>query len=137
MSTITIARGGRQGSPAELRTGTFVGEVWGDPVLPATGGWLVNNVHFAPGGRTNWHTHGVGQVLIVTAGEGFVFDEHGNGGRIGVGDVVHIPGETQHWHGATSSAFMTHTAISVGGHDWGREVTADEYRQAHDQEFGA
>lgn len=131
MPGVTIVSGGRQGAPSELRTSTFVGEVWGDPVLPTTDGMLVNTVHFAPGGRTNWHTHGQGQVLIVTAGEGLVFDREGNGGRIGTGDVVHIPGETDHWHGAADSSFMTHVAISVGGHHWLEPVTEEEYERAH------
>jgi quercetin dioxygenase-like cupin family protein len=131
MSGVTIVAGGRQNAPSERRAGTFVGEVWGDPVLPTTDGWLVNNVHFAPGGRTNWHTHGAGQILIVTAGEGLVFDEHGNGGRIGIGCVVHIPGDTLHWHGATAESFMTHTAISVGGHDWREPVSEEDYERAN------
>jgi quercetin dioxygenase-like cupin family protein len=131
MSGVTIVAGGRQGAPSELRTGTFTGEVWGDPVLPTTDRMLVNTVHFAPGGRTDWHTHGIGQVLVVLSGEGLVFDRAGNGGRIRTGDVVHIPGATEHWHGATADSFMTHLAISVDGHDWLEPVTAEEYERAH------
>jgi quercetin dioxygenase-like cupin family protein len=131
MSGVIIVASGRQGAPSERRTSTFVGEVWGDPVLPTNDGWLVNNVHFAPGGRTNWHSHGVGQALIVTVGEGLVFDEHGNGGRVRIGDIVHIPAQTRHWHGATAGSFMTHTAISVGGHDWYEPVSDEEYERAN------
>jgi quercetin dioxygenase-like cupin family protein len=130
MTGVTIVHGGRQGAPSELRTTTFTGDVWGDPVLPATDGMLVNTVHFAPGGRTHWHTHGLGQVLVVTAGEGLVRDRAGNGGRIRTGDVVHVPGGVEHWHGAASGSFMTHLAITVGGHEWGAPVVGEEYEQA-------
>lgn len=131
MQEVTVVSGGRQGVPSELRTATFVGEVWGDPVLPTTDRMLVNTVHFAPGGRTNWHTHGIGQVLVVTAGEGLVFDRAGNGGRIRTGDLVHIPGGVEHWHGAAAESFMSHLAISVDGHEWLDPVSEEEYSQAN------
>lgn len=132
MNNITIVKGGRDGRPAAERGATFSGSVWGDTVLPETDQITINNVHFQPGGRTYWHTHGLGQVLVVTAGEGFVFDRTGFGARIRTGDIVHIPGGTEHWHGATRDSFMTHIAISVQGHDWLDEVADSEYESAHE-----
>src|SRR5215475_11446504 len=64
-----INRGREAGAASELRTATFTGEVWGDPVLPETDGVLINNVFFAPSARTHWHTHHQGQILVVTGGE--------------------------------------------------------------------
>ncbi len=64
-----------QGKPSEKRTETFAGEVWGDPVMPSTDNVLINNVFFAPGGRTHWHKHEHGQVLHVLAGCGWVCKE--------------------------------------------------------------
>ena len=58
-----INRGREAGTRSELRTATFTGEVWADPVLPETDGVLINNVFFAPGARTHWHTHDQGQIL--------------------------------------------------------------------------
>jgi quercetin dioxygenase-like cupin family protein len=121
---------GRRGPTAE-RAGTFTGQVWGDPVLPETDDVLINSVSFAPGGRTYWHTHGQGQILIVTSGAGWVYDRDGNGGEIGVGDIVFIPAGLEHWHGATDDSFLVHLAISLQGHEWLEEVSEEAYRRAH------
>ena len=67
--------------PAELRTATFTGTVWGDPVLAETDGVTINTVSFAPGARTHWHSHDGGQVLVVTSGLGRVADRDGEGER--------------------------------------------------------
>jgi quercetin dioxygenase-like cupin family protein len=68
---------------------------------------------------------------VVTAGEGLVFDRAGNGGRIRTGDVVHIPGGVEHWHGGAAESFMSHLAISVDGHEWLDPVSEEEYSQAN------
>jgi 4-carboxymuconolactone decarboxylase len=69
-------------------------------------------VSFEAGARTNWHTHPRGQVLIVIAGNGF-YQEKGSPARpIAKGDVVNIPENIEHWHGATSTHAMTHIAIT-------------------------
>jgi 4-carboxymuconolactone decarboxylase len=70
------------------------------------------SVTFKVGARTNWHTHPKGQVLIVIEGEGF-YQEKGNPARkITKGDVVNIPENIEHWHGASNSSAMTHIAIT-------------------------
>lgn len=61
-----------EGAPSELRSATFTGTVWGDPIMPTTDNVTINNVFFALGGRTHWHTHELGQVLDVVAGSGRV-----------------------------------------------------------------
>jgi quercetin dioxygenase-like cupin family protein len=105
-----------------------------DPLFQApeparvTGG----SVTFEPGARTNWHTHPLGQTLIVTAGVGRVQRWGGPVEEIRPGDVVWIaPGE-KHWHGAAPSTSMTHIAIqeklngSVG--DWLEAVSDEQYQ---------
>jgi quercetin dioxygenase-like cupin family protein len=122
-----INHGREAGTSSEQRTATFTGEVWGDPVLPETDGVLINNVFFAPGARTHWHTHHQGQVLVVTAGEGRARARDGSGGELAAGDVVWIPPGEEHWHGAGPDSYMLHLAISLGGHDWLDPVTDEEY----------
>jgi quercetin dioxygenase-like cupin family protein len=122
-----IIKNGRAGTPSVLRDGTFTGSVWGDSVLPEQDDVLINNVTFEPGGRTYWHTHRGGQILIVTVGSGRCFDRDGEGGAIAAGDVVFIPPGVEHWHGAAPDSLMTHMAITLRGHDWLEEVTDDVY----------
>ena len=69
-------------------------------------------VTFEPGARTNWHTHPLGQTLIVTQGSGFVQSWGEPRERITVGDVVWIPPNTKHWHGASESDSLSHVAIT-------------------------
>lgn len=122
-----INRGRVDGKPSEQRSETFTGTVWADPVLAATDGVLINNVFFAPGARTHWHTHDGGQVLHVLAGQGRVGLRDGEAETIRAGDVVFFgPGE-EHWHGADESEYLLHLAISLGGHDWLEPVTDEEY----------
>ena len=71
----------------------------------------VLSVRFSPGGRTNWHSHPFGQTLVITDGTGWV-QTHGEPKReVGAGDVVVIPADERHWHGATDTTPMTHIAI--------------------------
>ena len=88
-------------------------------------------VTFEPGARTAWHTHPLGQTLIVTAGHGWVRSEGGPREEIRPGDVVWIPPGVKHWHGATASIGMTHLAISeaLNGKtvDWMEQVSQPEY----------
>ena len=109
---VTVARAGSQASypgPAEW----FTGSVRVDPLfaapLPATvSGGLVT---FEPGARTDWHTHPAGQTLVVTAGRGRVQQEGEPLQEIRPGDVVTIPANVRHWHGAAPTTAMSHIAI--------------------------
>ena len=89
------------------------------------------SVTFEPGARTAWHTHPLGQTLIVVAGSGLVQHEGGPIREIGPGDVVWFePGE-KHWHGASSSTSMTHLAIQekLDGStvEWMEKVSDEQY----------
>ena len=130
--TITIARSGsqpsRQGPPEN-----FTGSVRVDPLFqsnnPArTSGALVT---FQPGARSAWHSHPLGQILIVTAGVGRVQGSGGPVEEIRQGDVVRIPPNKKHWHGASPTLAMSHITIveQLDGKstDWMEKVSDAEY----------
>lgn len=112
---------------SELRSSTFTGTVWADPVMPSTANVGINNVFFAPGGRTFWHEHEQGQVLHVTGGRGWVCVEGSEPQQIRAGDVVWIGPHERHWHGASEGSFMIHMAISLGKAQWQEAVSAQDY----------
>jgi quercetin dioxygenase-like cupin family protein len=113
----------------------FTGTVRIDALFQAPDPALVQgaSVTFEPGARTAWHTHPLGQTLIVTAGCGWVQREGGAVEEIRPGDVVWIsPGE-RHWHGATPTTAMTHIAIQERKDgrvvDWMEQVSDEQYRR--------
>jgi quercetin dioxygenase-like cupin family protein len=89
------------------------------------------SVSFDPGAHSAWHTHPRGQLLIVTDGIGLIQEWGKPICKIHQGDVIWTPGGVKHWHGATPSSSMTHTAIqeAVDGKnvEWLEKVTDDEY----------
>jgi quercetin dioxygenase-like cupin family protein len=89
-------------------------------------------VTFEPGARTAWHTHPLGQTLIVTAGRGLAQSWGGEPREIRAGDVVWFPPGEKHWHGAAPETGMTHIAIqeALDGKavDWLEHVTEEQYR---------
>lgn len=91
------------------------------------------SVTFEPGARTAWHTHPLGQTLIVTTGLGRVQREGGPIEEIRPGDVVWLPPGLKHWHGASPTTAMTHLAIheQLNGKavDWLEQVTDEQYRR--------
>jgi len=91
-------------------------------------------VMFDPSARSAWHTHPLGQTLIVTGGRGFVQSWGGPVREIGPGDVIWTPPGEKHWHGAAPDAAMTHIAIQeqLDGKavDWLEKVSDEEYRTA-------
>jgi quercetin dioxygenase-like cupin family protein len=129
-----IKRVGSQASgkgPAEW----FTGIVRIDPLFQAPDPALVQgaSVTFEPGARTAWHTHPLGQTLIVIGGSGWAQHEGGPIEDIRPGDVVWFaPGE-KHWHGASPTTAMTHIAIQERKDgkvvDWMEKVTDDQYRR--------
>ena len=129
-----IKRNGSQQSvkgPADWFTGT----VRIDPLFSAPDPALVTtaSVTFEPGARTAWHTHPLGQTLIVTAGCGWAQHHGGPIQEIHPGDVVWFPPNEKHWHGATPTTAVTHIAIQerLNGSavTWLQHVTDDEYRK--------
>src|SRR6476661_518609 len=127
-----IKRGGsRPSGPGP--TDYFTGSVRLEPLIEATAPARVNaaSVTFEPGARTAWHTHPLGQTLIVTAGLGRAQRWGGPVEEIRPGDVVWFaPGE-KHWHGAAPAASMTHIAIQEQlegkAADWLEKVSDEQY----------
>ena len=107
-----IKRGGSQPS-GKGSADWFTGSVRIDPLFQAPEPARASGatVTFEPGARTAWHTHPLGQTLIVTFGCGWVQREGGPVEEIRPGDVVWFPPGEKHWHGATPSTAMTHIAV--------------------------
>lgn len=131
---VEIKRSGSQPSnkgPADW----FTGFVRIDPLFEAKAAARASGaaVTFEPGARTAWHTHPVGQTLIVTAGAGWVQQWGSDVQEIRPGDVVLIPPGEKHWHGATPTTGMTHIAIQerFDGKvvEWMEKVSDDQYRK--------
>jgi quercetin dioxygenase-like cupin family protein len=99
--------------------------------------FALGSVTFEPGARTIWHTHPKGQVLIVIEGEGF-FQEKGKPAQpLKKGDVVSIPENTEHWHGASAGSKLVHIAITNYKDDqtvvWLKPVSDEDYNMANSQ----
>lgn len=127
-----ISRSGTQTpnrGPAEY----FTGEATITPLFNAEGPSQVGAalVRFEPGARTVWHTHPLGQRLIVTSGTGWTQVEGGPVEEIREGDVVWFPPNIRHWHGATHTTVMTHIAIQASKDGspvrWAEHVPEAEY----------
>ncbi|HQT63176.1 MAG: cupin [Acidocella sp. 20-57-95] len=127
-----ITRSGTQPStkaPADYFTGT----VRIDPLIspPEPARVAMAQVTFEPGARTAWHTHPLGQTLIVLTGCGWVQRVGGPKETIRPGDIVWIPPGEKHWHGATATTAMTHIAIQEKQNgspvDWLEQVADTDY----------
>lgn len=134
MRNITIARSGSRPS-SQGQAEYFTGSVRVDPLFSVEGpSWMAGaRVTFEPGARTAWHTHPLGQTLIVTAGAGWVQRKGGPVEEFREGDVVRIPPGVKHWHGATPTTRMTHIALQeqLDGKvvEWMEHVSDDQYRR--------
>jgi quercetin dioxygenase-like cupin family protein len=131
-SAMEIKRSGSQPSgkgPAEWFTGAVRVDPLNSPSAPAR--VISVSVTFEPGARTAWHSHPLGQTLIVTAGFGRVQHWGGPIEEIRPGDVVWFPPGEKHWHGASPTTAMTHIAIQehLDGKtaDWMEKVSDEQY----------
>jgi quercetin dioxygenase-like cupin family protein len=129
-----IKRAGSQPStkgPADY----FTGAVRIDPVFAVhePGRVSVGGVTFEPGARSAWHTHPLGQTLIIVWGVGWVQREGGPIEDVRPGDVIYFPPALKHWHGATPTTAMTHFAIqeTLNGKNvhWMEKVSDEQYRK--------
>jgi quercetin dioxygenase-like cupin family protein len=130
-----IKRVGTQPSvkgPAEWFTGTVRIDPLFQPAEPARVAGAT--VTFEPGARTAWHTHPLGQTLIVTAGCGWVQREGAAIEEIHPGDVIWFPPGEKHWHGATATTYMSHIAVQeqLDGKavEWMEKVSDEEYNKS-------
>jgi quercetin dioxygenase-like cupin family protein len=134
LQNITIARSSSRAAnqgPAEYFTGSVRVDMLFSVAEPSRVSGA--SVTFEPGARTVWHTHPLGQTLIVTAGTGWVQQWGGPIEEMREGDVVRIPPGVKHWHGATATTRMTHIALQeqLDGKvvDWMEKVSDEQYRR--------
>lgn len=130
---ISIVRSGSQPS-SQGQAEYFMGSVRVEPLVKANAPSRLSGsrVTFEAGARTAWHTHPLGQNLIVTSGTGWVQQSGGSIEEIREGDVVWTPPGVKHWHNATTTTSMTHIALveQLDGKvvEWMEKVTDKEYR---------
>ena len=127
---------GNPGSPE-----WFTGEVHVQGLVdPAEieGLYSVGQVTFEPGGKTNWHTHPIGQVLLVLEGRGFYQERGKPAQELTPGTVVAIPKNVEHWHGASADTKLVHIAISNisdgSAVTWMAPVSNEEYTEVNDRQ---
>ncbi len=128
--TRSNAQASRKGPPENFTGSVRIDTPFQGEAPARVGGAFVT---FEPGARTAWHTHPLGQTLIVTAGCGWVQAEGGAKEEIRLGDVVWIPAGARHWHGATATIGMTHIAISEALDG----KTVDWLEKVNDEQYGA
>ncbi len=117
----------------------FVGNSYLKP-LAKTDNMFIANVTFEPKCRNNWHIHratkGGGQILICVDGQGIYQEENCPARKLNPGDVVVIPANVKHWHGATESSWFSHIAVEVPGentsNEWCEPVSEEEYKKANE-----
>lgn len=107
----------------------FIGDAYLEMVFtdekPLNAG--IGNVTFAPAARNSWHAHAIGQVLLVTGGEGWYQEEGKPAQLLQTGDVINIPPEVKHWHGATKDSWFVHLAMTPGETKWMEPVDDEWY----------
>jgi quercetin dioxygenase-like cupin family protein len=114
----------------EMYSKYFTGQAYLNPLTSE--GVSISNVTFEPGCRNNWHIHHKnGQILLVTGGRGW-YQAWGEEARaLKAGDVVNIPAEVKHWHGAAADSGFCHLAIQIptegASNEWLEAVTDEEY----------
>lgn len=123
-----ISRTSDAARSAPLRSDTFTGDVWGEPLIGRPPDIVVNHVLFSPAARTHWHRHEGGQILHITQGRGRVRARGGAESTVTPGDAVWIPPGEEHYHGADLDHFMSHVSISFGATAW--------LEPAEDREYG-
>lgn len=117
----------------KLDNGYFTGEAYLQTLVTKdkNNDFIIGSVTFEPGARTNWHTHPKGQVLLVTEGEGLYQEKDQPAKTIKKGDVINIPENVEHWHGASANSKMVHIAITNYENEvnavWLQPVTDKEY----------
>ena len=112
------------------KTTTFTGYVLGAARQTGVPELRISSVFFAPGSRTFWHSHGLGQVLLIVAGQGYVATRDGRRINVSGGDIVVVPPGEVHFHGATNESLLLHEAISMGQTAWLEPVSDADFQPA-------
>ncbi len=125
------------GEPNDAFAQYFIGQSYLNPLTSADDYLPIFNVTFEPGCRNNWHIHhassGGGQVLICVDGEGWYQEEGQPARALKPGDVVEIPANVKHWHGAKAGSWFSHLAFECPGegrsNEWCEPVDDDTYNE--------
>lgn len=125
-----------EGQPNEAYVQYFIGQSFLNPLAKTNDGIGFANVTFEPGCRNNWHIHkadkGGGQVLLCIAGEGWYQEEGKPAQSLKPGNVIVIPANVKHWHGAKKDSWFSHIAVEVPGEnastEWLEAVSDEEYQ---------
>ena len=125
------------GEPNDAYAPYFIGQSYLNALTAPDDYLPIHNVTFEPGCRNNWHIHhankGGGQVLICVDGEGWYQEEGKPAQRLHPGDIVEIPANVKHWHGATANSWFSHLAFEYPGED-----TSNEWLEpVDDEQYGA
>lgn len=118
------------GNPNEAYSQYFTGESFLKALVPAQANidWSMAQVSFEPGCINHWYAHTTGyQVLLCTAGQGWVQEEGKPAVRLQPGDVYVIAQGVKHWHGAAQGSWFSHIAITAGETEWFEPVNTDDY----------
>lgn len=124
------------GNPNDAYKQYFIGNSYLNPLVRLEDiGLSLANVTFEPSCRNNWHIHksskGGGQILICTAGSGWYQEEGKEAVSLNPGDVIVIPANVKHWHGAKKDSWFSHIAVEVPGENneniWLEEVSVEHY----------
>lgn len=123
------------GAPNTAFARYFIGESFLNPLTAPKSGLFAANVTFEPGCRNNWHIHhaksGGGQILLCTSGRGYYQEWGKEPQELHPGDVVNIPAEVKHWHGAAPDSWFSHLAVEVPGeetkNEWCAPVSDTDY----------
>ncbi len=125
------------GQPNDAFAKYFSGQSYINMLAKTDNGIGFMNVTFEPGCRNNWHIHksksGGGQVLICTAGYGYYQEDGKEVQKLSPGDIVVIPANVKHWHGARPDSWFSHIAVEIPGEEtknvWLESVSNEEYRK--------
>jgi alkylhydroperoxidase/carboxymuconolactone decarboxylase family protein YurZ/quercetin dioxygenase-like cupin family protein len=115
-----------------IRSDNFIGNTYLHILVkPEEGnGVTIANVTFSPGARNNWHSHEIGQVLLVTGGKGY-YQEDGKPAQLLLpGNAVNIPAAVRHWHGAAPDSWFVHIAVTRGKAQWFDPLDDKRYLEA-------
>lgn len=130
------------GTPNTAYAKYFIGESYLNPLTKPENGLHLLNVTFEPSCRNNWHIHhaksGGGQILLCVDGEGWYQEDGKSAQSLHPGDVVVIPPEVKHWHGAKANSWFSHLAIECPGeetsNEWLEAVTEEQYAALKEDE---
>lgn len=126
-----------EGQPNDAFKQYFSGQSFLNMLAKTSNGIGFANVTFEPGCRNNWHIHkadkGGGQVLLCIAGEGWYQEDGKSAQSLKPGDIVVIPANVKHWHGAKKDSWFSHIAVEIPGentsNEWCEPVTDDKYNK--------